>query len=130
MAKVRQAPASLLPTESEEQIALFQWAEWYTGQYPELEYLYHIPNGGLRNKATAGRLKAEGVKSGVPDVCLPVKNREHSGLYIEMKRRIGGKTSEKQKRWLEFLASQGYLTAVCNGWQEAAALILRYLRGI
>ena len=38
---------------------------------PRLEWIHAIPNGGLRNKATASNLKAEGVKSGVLDVFLP-----------------------------------------------------------
>ena len=36
-----------------------------------------VPNGGLRSKAEAGRLKKEGVKSGVPDLCLI-----YDGLYF------------------------------------------------
>ena len=58
--------------EADEQEALFAWAEYQKGKYPELELMYHIPNGGSRNKAEAARLKAQGVKPGVPDICLPV----------------------------------------------------------
>ena len=36
--------------------------------------------------ATGGRLRAEGLKSGVPDLCLPSAHGEYHGLYIEMKR--------------------------------------------
>ena len=70
MSKVN--PALPVPTESEEQQTLFSWATMQSGRYPELRLLYHIPNGGSRGKAEAGRFKAEGVKSGVPDLCLPV----------------------------------------------------------
>ena len=58
--------------ESQEQQALFSWAEYAKGLHPELGLLYHIPNGGKRDKLEAARLKLEGVKAGVPDLCLPV----------------------------------------------------------
>jgi hypothetical protein len=46
-------------SESDEQIGLFEWAALHTRKYPELDLLYHIPNGGHRYKTTAIRLKAE-----------------------------------------------------------------------
>lgn len=64
--------SKLLPTESEEQVTLFSWARMKEEKYPELRLLYHIPNGGSRNQIEAKHLKAQGVKSGVPDLCLPV----------------------------------------------------------
>lgn len=63
---------SPLPTEEDEQIALFLWAKMASATMPELDLLYHIPNGGSRGKAEAGRFKASGVKAGVPDIFLPV----------------------------------------------------------
>lgn len=114
--------------ESGEQITLFQWAALHTRKFPELELLYHIPNGGKRHKTTAIRLKAEGVKAGVPDICLPVPKGHYHGLYIELK---AGKntTTDNQDRWLQALAANGYYTAVCYGWEMASNAILEYLRG-
>ena len=54
--------------EHVEQAALFRWAEFARARLPELTLLHAIPNGGHRHKATAARLKAEGVKRGVPDL--------------------------------------------------------------
>lgn len=116
------------PTESVEQQHLFQWAALQAGAYPELNMLYHIPNGGARSKATAGRLKAEGVRAGVPDLCLPVPRGQYHGLYIELKRRRGGTTSPAQRDWLARLSARGYDTAVCHGWEDAAERIKAYLR--
>lgn len=116
------------PTESVEQQRLFQWAALQAASRPELEMLYHIPNGGARSKATAGRLKAEGVRAGVPDLCLPVPRAQYHGLYIELKRQHGGQTSPSQKDWLRRLSAQGYDTAVCHGWEDAASMIMAYLR--
>lgn len=117
-----------VPTEAEEQIALFEWATLQSGRFPELALLYHVPNGGSRNKIEAARLRAQGVKSGVPDLCLPVARGANHGLYIELKRQRGGRISEEQVRWINGLLEQGYAAAVCKGWQEAASVIIGYLR--
>jgi len=117
-----------VPTESAEQLCLFRWAAYQSGAYPELDLLYHVPNGGSRRKSEAGRFKAEGVKAGVPDICLPVARNGLHGLYIELKRKKGGRTSKEQEQWIRWLDGQGYLAVVCKGWEEAANLIERYLR--
>ena len=118
-----------VPTEAEEQITLFEWARLQRGKYPELTLLYHVPNGGSRNKAEAGRLRAEGVKAGVPDLCLPVPRGRFHGLYNELKRRRGGRVDELQVAWKEELMKQGYSVALCKGWEAAAEVILNYLEG-
>ena len=117
----------LLPKEGEEQATLFSWASMQSWKYPELALLFHVPNGGARNKAEAGRFKAEGVKAGVPDLCLPVPRGDRHGLFIEMKRRDGGTVSKEQKEWLARLTEQGYRAEVCKGWEEAARVIEDYL---
>ena len=118
-----------IPTEAEEQTALFAWAEWNKTQYPELTLMYHVPNGGSRNTAEARRLKAQGVKPGVPDICLPVPRGKYHGLYIELKRQRGGKISSLQKIWLTALAGQGYKCLVCFGAEDAEWEIVKYLGG-
>ena len=55
------APSLPVPTESVEQQCLFRWAAFQSGRFPELALLYHVPNGGSRKKAEAGRFRAEGV---------------------------------------------------------------------
>ena len=115
-------------TESQEQITLFEWAALHTRKHPELELLYHIPNGGHRHKTTAMRLKAEGVKAGVPDICLPVPRSGYHGLYIELKAGKN-KVTDNQTHWLEALKQNGHYATVCHGWEAAAEIILRYLKG-
>lgn len=86
-----------------------------------------MPNGGSRNQLEAANLKRQGVKAGVPDLCLPVPMNGFHGLYIEMK--YGrNKTTEAQEEWLGELAAQGYCAAVCYGEEEAERLISSYLR--
>ena len=118
-----------VPTEAQEQITLMNWAALQSGKYPELKLLYHVPNGSSRSKAEAGRLRAEGVKAGVPDLCLPVPRGKYHGLYIELKRQRGGRASDNQVEWLDALSKQGYQVALCRGWETAAEMILKYLQG-
>lgn len=115
-------------TEHQEQAALFSWAEFHTHRWPELALMFAIPNGGKRNKVTAAMLKAEGVKPGVPDICLPVTRTPCPGLYIEMKTGTG-RLSSTQRSWLLALIAQGYRAEVCRGWQEAQQVIIEYLGG-
>lgn len=123
MIKLNAPPA---PSESVEQQALFRWANFMSGKYPILLLMYHIPNEGKRSRSTGARMKAEGLKPGVPDICLPVPVGQYHGLYIEMK---AGKntTTKNQDDWLEALSGQGYATAVCWGWEQAAVTITKYL---
>ena len=115
-------------TEHAHQAALFAWCALNVDKYPELKWFHAIPNGGLRDKITASKLKAEGVKSGVSDTCLPVKRGNYSGLYIEMKK-PGGKETKEQKEFGEFVKKQGFAYICCNTWIDAANMLLRYLQG-
>lgn len=114
-----------VPTEHWEQVQLFRWA----AGHPELAVMYAIPNGGHRDIRVARRLKDEGVKAGVPDICLPVARDGKHGLYIELKRRKGGRISDDQGRWIEALMREGYTCAVCYGWRQARDVIKEYMEG-
>lgn len=118
--------------EHNEQKALFDWAFRAIQTKPELALLFAIPNGGARHPAVAAKLKAEGVKSGVPDIFLPVARGHFFGLWIELKFQGNstaskGTVSKAQKAWLEALDAEGYATAVCYGWQAAKDIIETYL---
>lgn len=149
--------------EHSEQRALFAWATkakregfdaaWNEASYavgvkveqyaiPELDRMFAVPNGGLRDKITASKLKAEGVKAGVPDVFLPVVMRfpggdvRFSGLFVELKRqttgsgeqrRQKGSTSDIQEDWVAYLRRAGYGVAVAFGWIDAAKQIQSYI---
>lgn len=121
------ARTSAAPTEAQEQESLFRWAAYNRVKYPELELMYHVPNGGGRNLIEAAHLKAQGVKPGVPDICLPVPNIKYTALYIELKRRKGGKVSDAQRGWITALNRVGCRAVVCHGWDEAREEIERYL---
>jgi hypothetical protein len=123
-------------SEHHEQAALFQWAAYNQPQYPQLALLFAIPNGaglnhqvsknGRRYSPEAAKLKTEGLKSGVPDVCLPCARGSYHGLYIELK--YGRNTpSPQQRAWHTALREQGYRVDICYGWEPAAQTILDYL---
>lgn len=115
-------------TENQEQALIFEWAGLNERRHPELRLLFAVPNGGYRPPKTAAILKATGVKSGVPDICLPVPRGEYHGLYIELKRRKGGALSANQRIWLNALTEQGHMAVCCKGADEAIRTIERYLK--
>lgn len=118
-----------VPTESDEQIALFRWAAYETNAHPELSMLYHIPNERRCTARQGARMNAEGRRKGVPDICLPVPKGDFHGLYIELKRTKGGTVSEDQRGWIKALQRCGYRAEVCRGWEPAMKVILEYLEG-
>ena len=105
---------------------MIDWCRWHENRYPALKLIYHVPNGGSRNKLEAQNLKAEGVKAGVPDLHLPVPHGSFHGLYVEMKWGKN-KTTDNQDWWLEELAQQGYKTEVCYSAEAALIAITKYL---
>ena len=115
-----------VPTEEEEQIQLMRWAHLMRRNHPELMMLHHIPNGGSRGKVEAARFKAAGVKSGVPDLCLPIPSGQYHSLYIEMKAK-DGKPEPEQLWWAEHLKANGNAHAICYGWEQAKEVLLWYL---
>jgi hypothetical protein len=146
-------------TEHAEQTALFAWAAtaarygiarandpatysvgmvlWPLDAPGKLRKLYSIPNGGLRDKITASNLKAEGAKSGVPDIHFPVSRHGYLSLYIEMKRikykpkhvnGMGGRSHE-QIAWGIDLTEEGNFVATCYGFEEARQCLIWYLDG-
>ena len=113
-------------TEHDEQVKLFQWAKLQSGKHPQLTMMFAIPNGGQRNIVTATKLKAEGVKSGVPDIFLAFPSKTEHGLFIEMKS-TKGKLSENQREWIGALSSSGYRCVICYSFSEAQEVIIKYL---
>jgi len=128
-------PRAPVPTEHVEQAMLFQWSQLATGKYPELADLFAIPNaggytGGFRaNVARVVAMKREGVRSGIPDICLPVARGRYHALYIELKRTNAkpSDTKPEQAEWHERLAAAGNCVVVCPGWEAARYAIEAYL---
>lgn len=98
-----------IPSEHYEQR---EFVQWFRQTWPGVR-IFAIPNGGYRSIATAGRLKVEGVSSGVPDLFVP-----DWSLWIEMKRAKGGVLSPEQKDWIAYLESCGYFCIVAKGAED------------
>lgn len=103
------------------------WANMAAKTLPQLGMLFAIPNGGHRSAIAGAKMKAEGVRRGVPDLCLPVASKGFHGLYIELKTPQKGRLSQEQKAWLATLAGNGYQAIVCHGWEQARDAIVGYL---
>ena len=101
-------------SESFEQRQLIQWCR----TRPELQFLFHIPNESVGGQGWIIRNRQLGVKSGVPDLMLPIPAGDYHGLFVEMKTK-GGRVSETQKKWIDALNGLGYLAVVAYGWEDA-----------
>ena len=89
--------------------------------------IVHIPNEGKRSLSYAARMKRMGLRSGFPDLLVPLARGGYHGLFIEMK--YGkNKTTKEQKEWLERLSADGYACAVCYNAAEAIKTIESYNR--
>jgi hypothetical protein len=109
-------------SEHAEQAALIRWVRLHEQIEPRLKLLYAIPNGEARSARAGARLKAEGVRAGVPDLCLPVNCRDLSALYIEMKA-PGGRQSKAQIEWAALASRCRNHVEVCTSWTQAAIIL-------
>ena len=114
--------------ETQHQINIIKWSRQprIRARWPELALLFHIKNETTEGPARVAIDRAMGVKKGVPDLCLPVPRAGFHGLFIEMKNERG-RANDAQKWWLESLEKQGYMCAVCNGWEQAVKKLEDYL---
>lgn len=126
-------------TEHDLQVNYFKWLAELRTNDPYMHLIHAIPNGGKRDKITAGQLVAEGAKAGVPDVFHPFPSRSASryvhgdmmqyfGLYIEFKR-AGLKPSEEQRAMLLMLDAKGYKVIVTNDLDIAKQEFMTYYYG-
>jgi len=106
-----------MKTEHEEQREL---VSWFRKEFRPVR-IFAIPNGGLRNKSVAAKLKVEGVSAGVPDLYVPAWR-----LWIEMKREKGGRLSDNQKDWRDYLQSTGSYFILGEGCEKAKEKIIRF----
>jgi hypothetical protein len=124
-------------TEHQHQADVISWAalqaQVHPEQYGALRWLYATPNGAWlagNQRQRIGqwrKLVNEGVKKGVPDLCLPVARRGYHGCYIEMKRSKREKPSAEQTEWIAGLTNEGYCARVCYGADEAIELLTWYM---
>ena len=124
--KPKQPSTKRVDREGPEQAALMKEIQL---RYPEAyELLYHVPNGGHRLKEVAAKLKAQGVKAGIPDLVLTMARGGYFGLYIEFKATVDpAPVSSSQQACIRRLNEQGYLAVVCQGHFDAMECLRAYL---
>jgi len=79
----------------------------------------HIPNGGSRTKAEAGKLKAMGVKPGAPDFLLLAEGAHYA---IELKAK-NGRLSDAQDQWAGEFTSIGGEYVECRSLEAVEAAL-------
>ncbi len=123
--RTRRESQGLVPSEHTEAVRFMRMVRLHEGRLPALEWLHHIPNGGWRNKAVAGKLKSEGVRPGVHDYSWPYRQGQYSGLYIELKSQ-DGRASKEQRDFSAFVEAQGFNVVFCKGWEDAWRAVCEY----
>ena len=117
------------PRETDLQAAVFDWVKWEVSRRPELFLMYAIPNGAVAGPgrfATVNWMKSQGMRNGVPDLCLPVPRGGFSSLYIEMKTEAGV-MSDAQDKYIAVLRHYGNRVEVCRSSLAAIEAITDYL---
>lgn len=113
--------------ESQEQRTLILWTKAAKQKYPDLKYLHASLNGVHLTVIQAACAKQQGMLAGVPDLFLPTKRANFSGIFIEMK--FGkNKTTQAQQEFLEYVTTQGFYAVVCYSWLEAKNVLEEYLK--
>jgi hypothetical protein len=112
--KLRRRRAQLGMSESQIQIAVMNHLRM-RGRAGVV--VNHVPNGGGRSPAEAGRFKAEGVLAGWPDLQLG-----HAGVmrFLELKTEVGT-LSRTQRHVHDLLRAAGFEVAVAHGLDAALA---------
>ncbi len=125
-----------LPKEHDEQAAVIQWWRYYSASKKlDERLLFAIPNGTLlagsyvERAIQMAKLKAEGLRVGFPDLCLAVLRGGFGALYVEMKRRDGGRTSPAQEDVQLVLMESGYRVVSANWADQAIRAICEYVEG-
>jgi hypothetical protein len=112
--------------ETAEAIALCKYMELRHSKI--FDHMFHVPNGGLRNKTVAAKLKAQGAKAGVSDYFIAIPVGRYHGLWLELKAGKNGLTPT-QKEWLRRMTIQNYACVAAWGWEAAAQCIEQYING-
>lgn len=114
-----------------ESISQIHLLRWFRLQYPDIaDLLIGYPAGNNLNLLTAVRMKAMGLRVGMPDLHLLVPRFEPKfipGLLIEMKSERG-RLSKAQNEFHDKLISQHYTIVTCYSFDEAKHQIQTYLK--
>ena len=82
---------------------------------------FHVPNGGLRGKREAAKLKWQGVLPGAPDLCVPIPGGRV--LWIEVKSDVGVLSSD-QKAFRDWCAANGHIWTVVRSIDDVRSFFI------
>jgi hypothetical protein len=105
-------PRRELNREARVQAAIVEWARLVA---PDV-LIVAVPNGGLRSKAEAARLKWTGVLAGIPDLAIVAPGGRVS--FVETKAETG-QLSPEQRAIRDALTALGTPPAICRSIEEA-----------
>lgn len=101
------------PSEHKIQVQLLDYLAY--AAKPEI-YYFAIPNQANRHISNAVKMKAEGVRSGIADLCFMLPNGQVG--WLEMKK-PGGSMSDNQKLFRDRCALLGHRWALAKSVDEA-----------
>ena len=104
-------------TEHEIQVSAFAQ---YAARGTSGSVMFAIPNGGVRDKVTAGKLKAEGVTAGAPDIFASAYGKPY---FIEVKTGKGRLSDAQKAMHRRIEASSGIPVHTVYGLDELLALL-------
>jgi len=96
---------------------------WFGYAHPRV-VIFHIPNEGKRSKIYGAKLKAAGLKPGMPDLCIP-----RWSLWIEVKSGRG-KLSPDQEQAIAELRADGQAVYICHSIDDCMAAVEQHLAQI
>lgn len=107
------------------QILLVNWVHTEFGT-EVWQRLHHSPNGGLRSRKTAHRMKMMGTRRGFHDLVLFYPRGGFNGFTLELK--VGrGKPTPEQLEWRQYFLDCGFDSRVCSGITAAKQAFREYL---
>jgi len=113
--------------EDDEQKAFIQWLTIKN------IFFFSVPNGAvlkgnaMQRARQMNQLKASGFRNGVADVIVMIKDKV---LFIEMKKKKGGRQSESQKQFEKDVSVFDYCEYfVANGSKEAIEIVSEINKG-
>jgi len=119
----RGTPARL-PTENAEQIAVVDWLRKQLVNGHPVTFV-HVPNEGKRSAQGNTIAQAMGLQPGFPDLLIITTTElAPRGAFIELKRRDGGKRSDRQILWGRILRErEGLKGDFFDGAREAVVFL-------
>lgn len=117
---------AIITSEHDLQAAIIAECDRRSMGNPAWGMVFSIPNGGHRHPAVAAKLKAEGVRAGIPDLFVALPRHDYAGMFLELKFGKNKPTGE-QWNWTRRLRDAGYFVDVAWDFETAMRLLTWYV---